>query len=172
LLPILSVLFAARSRQASLCDLFDTLPARYGRSALLKNFPRATALRIIKAYSPADSNIVTLRFAVDTATATDAGNNTLALDPAQQSTFLALRKKLTAFFSAEQDAAEISALNYTDGIRVVFENGEVAHIRPSGNADELRIYAFASTRERAAEIAAYGTQEPDGLLRQLEASLR
>ncbi len=45
-----------------------------------------------------------------------------------------------------------------------FTNGEVAHLRPSGNADELRIYAVADTQARADEIAAMAVREPDGLL--------
>ena len=36
-------------------------------------------------------------------------------------------------------------VDYTDGMRVLFDNGDVAHVRPSGNADELRIYAVADT---------------------------
>jgi len=37
----------------------------------------------------------------------------------------------------------------TDGVRVLFDNGDVAHVRPSGNADELRIYTVADTQARA-----------------------
>jgi len=44
----------------------------------------------------------------------------------------------------------------------------VAHIRPSGNADELRIYAVADTQERADAIAAMSVAEPDGILRRME----
>ena len=40
-------------------------------------------------------------------------------------------------------------MDYTDGVRILFANGEVAHVRPSGNADELRIYAVADTQRRA-----------------------
>jgi phosphomannomutase len=44
----------------------------------------------------------------------------------------------------------------------------VAHIRPSGNADELRIYAVADTRERAESIVKLAVGEPKGILRRLE----
>jgi phosphomannomutase len=44
----------------------------------------------------------------------------------------------------------------------------VIHFRPSGNADELRVYAVADTESRAEELAAMGVAEPDGLLRRLE----
>jgi phosphomannomutase len=34
-------------------------------------------------------------------------------------------------------------VDWTDGVRVWFANGDIAHIRPSGNAPQLRIYAVA-----------------------------
>jgi phosphomannomutase len=62
----------------------------------------------------------------------------------------------------------IESVDTTDGARIRFSTGDIVHIRPSGNADELRIYAVADTQERANQIAAMGVSEPDGLLRQLE----
>jgi phosphomannomutase len=40
----------------------------------------------------------------------------------------------------------------TDGVRVTFASGEIAHLRPSGNAPELRAYAEADTPGRAREM--------------------
>nr|WP_315427325.1 phosphomannomutase [uncultured Albidiferax sp.] len=37
----------------------------------------------------------------------------------------------------------------TDGLRVAFESGDIVHLRPSGNAPELRCYAEADTPEHA-----------------------
>lgn len=37
----------------------------------------------------------------------------------------------------------------TDGLRLTFDNGEIVHLRPSGNAPELRCYAEADSMERA-----------------------
>jgi phosphomannomutase len=37
----------------------------------------------------------------------------------------------------------------TDGLRLFFENGEIVHLRASGNAPELRCYAEAATQTRA-----------------------
>ena len=53
-------------------------------------------------------------------------------------------------------------------MRIYFSNGDVAHVRPSGNADELRIYAVADTQTRADAITKLGVAEPDGILRRLE----
>jgi len=40
----------------------------------------------------------------------------------------------------------------TDGLRLFFENGEIVHLRASGNAPELRCYAEAGTQARTEEI--------------------
>jgi phosphomannomutase len=42
----------------------------------------------------------------------------------------------------------------TDGLRLIFDNGEIVHLRPSGNAPELRCYAEAGSMERARELVA------------------
>ena len=47
-------------------------------------------------------------------------------------------------------------INYTDGVRILFDNGEISHLRPSGNAPEFRNYAIADSPERAGEIVRIG----------------
>jgi phosphomannomutase len=144
-LPLLCALFAAQSRQMTLPALFTTLPKRFSRAALIRNFPRATSMKIIDRFSPRES---------------------AAQNAEEQSR--RIREELEGIFSAQHGFSSISRIDYTDGVRVIFENGDVAHFRPSGNADELRIYAVADTQERADQIAAEGVAEPDGLLRKLE----
>jgi phosphomannomutase len=126
-LPILAVLFAAREKRVTLSELFDRLPRRFSRAALLKHFPREVSLRIVRELSTA--------------------------------------QRLASFFPG---FGAIAGIDYTDGVRITFSNGDIAHVRPSGNADELRIYAVADTQERADEIAALGVAEPGGILRRLE----
>lgn len=77
------------------------------------------------------------------------------------------RESLEKIFSPERGFGAITRLDYTDGVRIYFSNGDVAHFRPSGNADEFRIYAVAGTQARADEIVRLGVTEPNGLLRQL-----
>ena len=43
----------------------------------------------------------------------------------------------------------IAGLDTTDGVRASFTNGDILHLRLSGNAPELRCYAEAATPERA-----------------------
>jgi phosphomannomutase len=52
----------------------------------------------------------------------------------------------------------IASVDRTDGLRITFTSGDVVHLRPSGNADEFRIYACADSRERAGEIARLGAE--------------
>jgi phosphomannomutase len=50
----------------------------------------------------------------------------------------------------------------TDGLRLTFENGEIIHLRPSGNAPELRCYAEADKMERAQELVNLSLQRIAG----------
>jgi len=118
---LLCALFAVEG--GTLGELFDRLPARFSKAALLKEFPRATSLKILEALTP---------------------------------------KVIGEFFEGE-----LKRIDLTDGVRMIFANGDVTHVRPSGNADELRIYAVADTQERANAIAEAGVK-PGGILRRLE----
>ena len=44
---------------------------------------------------------------------------------------------------------KLARLDQTDGVRIIFANGEIIHFRPSGNAPELRCYAEAASQQRA-----------------------
>jgi phosphomannomutase len=44
-------------------------------------------------------------------------------------------------------------LDNTDGVRITLQNGDIVHLRPSGNAPELRCYAEADTEEKAVALA-------------------
>ncbi len=78
-------------------------------------------------------------------------------------------KKIAArIFTPALGFSSIDRFDYTDGVRIIFANNEVAQIRPSGNADELRIYAVADSQARADAVVAEGIREPDGILRSLQ----
>lgn len=49
----------------------------------------------------------------------------------------------------EAIGAKVAALGQTDGLRILLDNAEIVHFRPSGNAPELRCYAEAATQQRA-----------------------
>jgi len=77
-------------------------------------------------------------------------------------------RELSSFFTPKLGFGKVARCDLTDGIRLYFEGGDIAHIRPSGNAPQLRIYAVAGTQERANEIVRFALAEPDGILRKLQ----
>lgn len=50
------------------------------------------------------------------------------------------------------DLGALVATDQTDGVRLSFETGKVVHIRPSGNAPELRCYVEAESAAGATEV--------------------
>lgn len=51
----------------------------------------------------------------------------------------------------DKTADEIEAINTTDGLRISLKDGEIIHLRPSGNAPELRCYVEANTSAAASQ---------------------
>lgn len=43
----------------------------------------------------------------------------------------------------------LASYDTTDGLRMIFDSGDIIHLRPSGNAPELRVYAEADSDARA-----------------------
>ena len=171
LLPIIAVLASCREAGKTLIQAFSELPERHSTAALLKNFPRERGLAIIRRYSPGRQDIGTIRFADRVVTAfTPVGTPVDDIQDDADSLWQ-LREELSRFFTPAVGFGPITGINVLDGIRIYFGNGDVAHLRPSGNADEFRIYAVADTRERARDIAALGVAEPDGILRTIEAQI-
>jgi len=168
ILPILAILSIARRESLPLIDIFSRLPKRFSRAALIKQFPRASGLNIVKRFSPADESVKTVVFDEKTAPMfKDANDQNIPGDSAQADAMKAAKAQLETVFSTAAGFEIINRMNFVDGVRMYFSNGDVAHLRPSGNADELRIYAVADTQARADQIAASAVAEPDGLLRKL-----
>lgn len=168
MLPLFCALFAARNRQITLPELFATLPHRFSRASLIRNFPRETSVKIIERFSPPEVVMQEVTYQPDHIVAHDPNHAMLEVTKRQAEQLDQIRQELQTVFSANSGFAPITRLNYTDGVRIIFANGDVAHFRPSGNADELRIYSVADKQERADAIASLGVAEPDGLLRRLE----
>ncbi|MDP4528138.1 phosphomannomutase [Alkalimonas delamerensis] len=52
---------------------------------------------------------------------------------------------------AEQQAGQLG-IDTTDGLRITLPNQDIVHLRPSGNAPELRCYAEAQSQEQATKL--------------------
>ncbi|HSW79521.1 MAG TPA: phosphomannomutase [Candidatus Saccharimonadales bacterium] len=83
-----------------------------------------------------------------------------------------VRHALQTYFSSELKFGNITDINTLDGVRITFDSGDIAHLRPSSNAPQLRIYSVANTPERAAEIVQMCIAEPDGIFRRMQQTLQ
>jgi len=85
-----------------------------------------------------------------------ASGSVKGIPAARSSAFLAhLRDsaaELAAFLAFT--GARPVACDETDGLRVTLSSGDVAHLRPSGNAPEFRFYAEAPTQQQADALLA------------------
>lgn len=64
---------------------------------------------------------------------------------------LEVNKELLCMLLAP-NSGELETIDTTDGLRARFSNGDIVHVRLSGNAPELRCYAEASTKQQADEL--------------------
>ncbi len=114
-LPILTILVAARTRSRPVSALLADLPPRFTASDRLKEFPTDMAQARIAELADSPEAI--------------------------EQQFGAL-------------CGKVRETDRTDGLRIHFENDEIVHLRPSGNAPELRCYNEAASPERAAALNA------------------
>ena len=71
------------------------------------------------------------------------------------------RSLLHGFISSESALTDFLAplkstpvgIDQTDGLRITLSTGDIVHLRPSGNAPELRCYAEAASQAQAALLA-------------------
>jgi len=168
-LPILATLFAAVEGKVSLSALWRRLPARFGRSGLIDEFPVAASKAILRELAPAGA-VVEVEFDQHGVPIHGSGSDgaSAELPEPALSVWRRVRGSLARFFTPASGFDAIVRINVLDGVRVTFQNGDVAHVRPSGNAPQLRIYANSDTQARADAIVEHGLREPDGILRQMQ----
>ena len=142
-LPIVAALTAGLERA------WSRLPPRYGASGLLDNVPTEVSRAILARLTPPGGAVeVSLEGEGD-----GAG---------------AIRRELERRFAPALGFGAAVRMNLLDGLRIYFSNGDVAHIRPSGNAPQLRLYANADSQARADEIVALALRRPDGILQRMQ----
>jgi phosphomannomutase len=151
-LPILANLFAAAEMRIGLGGLWSRLPRRFGRAGLIDEVPVAVSKAILDHVTPTNGPLEV-----------DFGSTPMPAAACQDR-----KARLTRFFTSALGFDDIVRINVLDGVRISFKNGDVAHVRPSGNAPQLRIYAYSDSQARADQIVELAIKEPDGILRQLE----
>ncbi len=177
-LPIAAALASASGRGVAVVELLERLPARYSTAGLIDEFPVETSRALVRRFSPVGSDsgeeVVEARFddGVGTVTAIGPDGMSSAASGALAGELRGIRVELERYFSRTRGFQPLVAVNFLDGIRMLFAGGEIAHVRPSGNAPQLRCYAVADDERRAAEIVAVTVRHPDGILRELERRVR
>jgi phosphomannomutase len=169
LLPILANLFASVEQGVSLAALWERLPARFGRAGLLDDFPVAASQAILaKFIPPGDAIEVEFDFADGVFDRSRADGSRTPLAGSAANDWQRCQATLSRFFTPDLGFDAIARVNVLDGVRIYFRNGDIAHIRPSGNAPQLRIYAVSASQARTDRIVELALDEPDGILRRLE----
>lgn len=171
MLPVLANLFAAVEQRVALSALWDRLPARFGAAGLIDHFPVAESQALLAEFVPA-GDVIEVEFFGGLVLDRSRGDAPAQpLGPEASLDWQERKTRLARSFTLGLGFDEIARINVLDGVRVYFRNGDVVHIRPSGNAPQLRIYVNSDSPERANQILEISLREPDGILRSMRAAV-
>lgn len=132
-LPLLSVIGLIQTSDKGVSGLIEKLPARFTYADRIKEFPVETGRAIIGYLTPCD--------------------------PTDKKEIESIKKRIEKVFSGNDGFGKVKDINYTDGVRILFDNGDISHLRPSGNAPEFRNYAIADSKGRAKDIVRLGIEK-------------
>ena len=132
-LPLLSVIHLVIKSGKNVSQFLKTLPSRFTHADRKKEFPMETSKAIINYLTPKNLN--------------------------DKKELEIIKKRIKEVFLSDDGFGKPENINYTDGIRILFDNGEISHLRPSGNAPEFRNYAIADSPERAREMVRIGVEK-------------
>jgi phosphomannomutase len=158
-LPVVAAILLAGREGLSLSALIaKKLPSRSTNAGVIDNtspgcekYTASMGRQIIATFSPADPSLSQVDYSPSAVTVTKGLETSPASSAARKELF-EIKEVIGKYFSAEYGFAEIESVNFIDGIRIGFADGNIAHMRPSGNAPEFRIYAEADTLEKAMDI--------------------
>ncbi|MCK5450532.1 MAG: hypothetical protein KAI70_02055, partial [Candidatus Omnitrophica bacterium] len=160
-LPLIAVLVLAKRSGQTVSEVISSnLPVRYTHADIVDNKTKGVqkytadmGKEIIKMFSPEDKNIIIVNFENTKVKVTDiTGNVNDQVDAWLRGELNGLKDNLEKYFTRGRGFSEVKEINFTDGIRILFKNNDVAHLRPSGNAPEFRMYATSDSQKRANEI--------------------
>jgi phosphomannomutase len=168
-LPILANLFTMAEQRIALSTVWNRLPPRFGRAGLVDDVPIAVS-QIILAHMVPSGAAVEVEFdgTGRVLYRSVPGTMPTPLKGPAAAEWQRCNRTLMDFFTPALGFDDIARMNVLDGVRIYFRNGDVAHVRPSGNAPQLRIYVNSDSQGRADQIVEVAVREPDGILRQLE----
>lgn len=117
-----------------------------------------TGKRIVAALCPQSGGVLEVDFQRETVLQipTNTGSKVKSagqvLNPTLFEELESIRKKLSQYFLPGMGYSDIAKINYLDGVRIYFTDGDIVQLRPSGNAPEFRFYTEAASASRAQEM--------------------
>ena len=151
LLPLICALHAARVSGCAIVELPERLPKRFSQAGLIDVPPERLSL-LAKHYVPAIAGLVRADFRSDPPEWWDQAGEQHRASSDEAALLEQVRARLAEQLGPEQGFGLLVQLDYTDGVRTIFDNGDVAHFRASGNAPQLRMYSVANSPARARQI--------------------
>jgi len=166
--PMMFTLALMKSRGVNIQDLLNQYQRYFVNTATIKQFPREVSSKIIEYLTPKDVKdmqevtfndddnfYISILMGDATVKVVSASHETALYDELNE-----IKRRLEEeIFTSERGFDRVKGIAYrTNTPRAIFRNGEVSHLRPSGNAPELRNYAVASTLARAQEITKLGEE--------------
>jgi len=177
LLPIITAFKLAKEENMTVEDLvenrFSGQFVSYAWSGLIdeetvgEDNPRYTELcqlytasmgqAIMRRFSPKNLDIIKVRWVSGGKIEYEIrGDNTTHIaDEVFAGEMNEIRNTLQDYFNGDRGFNGIYEMHFLDGVRMFFNNKEVAHMRPSGNSPQWRIYSEAATEKRAREITSF-----------------
>lgn len=168
-LPLLAALLTAARDRCQLSEVFCRLPQRATRSGLVDDFSPERSRAVLTRFQTMGPNVIEVLFddgAVRVRREPDSPATTAG--DAEVAGARVCRALVERYWTANLGFGPVTRINLLDGVRVVFANGDVVHLRPSGNAPQFRVYATSDTQKRADEIVTQVVRDPDGILLALE----
>ncbi|MEI6862806.1 MAG: hypothetical protein WCK38_00175, partial [Candidatus Omnitrophota bacterium] len=145
-LPLISVINLIAKSGKSASELIKTLPKRFTYADRKKEFPVEMGKAIVSLLTPKDLN--------------------------NEEEFETIKNRIEKVFLSDDGFGKVEDINYTDGVKIIFDNGEIMHLRPSGNAPEFRNYAIADSQDRAREMVQIGIRKIIPALEEMVLSLQ
>ncbi len=162
ILPIMIAAMTTKDADMSFSQFVDTqLPNRYTQANVIdnksykgaENYTPEMGKGIVALFSPRNADIKQVNFKDGEINAIYADGKVEAVqEPNSIEELEVIRARLEEYYTKSRGFGAITSINYIDGVRIVFANNDVVHLRPSGNAPEFRNYATADTQARADKI--------------------